>query len=114
VLHPDATEHTAGSVIHLYRDEELELPHRRSQKIACRLVETKAIRDTVELLLRDPIRTERRDWMDDGRGNGRTHGSKLLCGSGSRELARGTDGNESESRDDVLSLRREASLDPAD
>jgi hypothetical protein len=37
---------------------ELELPHRRSQEIARHLVETEAIRDAVELLLRDLSRTQ--------------------------------------------------------
>jgi hypothetical protein len=58
VLHTDAAEHTTGSVIHLYRNEELELPHRRSQEIARRLVETETVGDAVELLLRDLIRTQ--------------------------------------------------------
>jgi hypothetical protein len=58
VLHTGAAEHTTGSVIHLYRNEELELPHRRSQEIARRLVEIEAVRDAVELPLRDLVRTQ--------------------------------------------------------
>jgi hypothetical protein len=59
VLHAEAAKDPHGSIVHAYRQAEVVLPHRMSQQVFGRLIQTKAVGHLVKLALRHRKRIER-------------------------------------------------------